>query len=155
MDIRHRPYHLLIPAGLLLVLTSLFMLNQKNTVVDIHLHDTYFVIAQNHIFWLLSIITFFIWLLYFLTNKILYAKVLTWTHVILTILTLLLLVSTLYFGDSILGPIAGGYIDISHVKSFDQYRTYSKSVEISILVLFLGQVIFVVNVILGLLKRYI
>jgi heme/copper-type cytochrome/quinol oxidase subunit 1 len=73
LRIKEKPYHLLLVLILLLVITPLLFLNADN-VVDIHLHDTYFVVAHTHIFWLIGIIVFFIWILYLLTNKVFIQK---------------------------------------------------------------------------------
>lgn len=128
------------------------MFNQSNPV-DIHLHDTYFVIAHTHIFWMLAIMAFMVWLIYLLTNKLLYSKALTWTHVIITILTLVLFASTLFFGESYLNPTPKRYYDYSIGDSLDTNTTFTKTIAITIFVLLLGQVIFVINFIAGLFKR--
>ncbi len=75
------------------------------------MHDTYFIIAQTHIFLLLAILAFVVWSFYFLTNKMLYSKALTWTHVIITILTLALFAATLFFGEGLLNLRPRRYYD--------------------------------------------
>ena len=152
LQIKQKPYHLFLWTGLVLVLTSFFVLKQNNSF-DIHIHDTYFVIANTHLFWFLAILALFVWTLYLLTNKILYSKVLTWTHVIITILTLLLFALTLFFGDSFMNPTPRRYYDYSTWNSFDNYTTFTKAIGITIFVLLLGQFIFVINFIVGLFKR--
>ena len=152
--IKQKPYHLLLLTGLLLVLISFFVLNNNNTV-DIHLHDTYFVIVHSHITWLLAIFALFVWTLYFFTNKILYSKVLTWTHIIITILTILLFGLILFFSDSFMNPTPRRYYDYSSWNSFDNYTTFTKAIGITMLVLLFGQFIFVINFIAGLFKQRI
>jgi cytochrome c oxidase subunit I len=133
------------------ILTSFCILKQSNSV-DIHLHDTYFVIAYTHIFWLLAVLAFFVWTLYLLTNKILYSRALTWTHVIMTILTLLIFALTLFFGDIFMNPTPRRYYDYSSWNSFDNYTTFTKAIGITIFVSLFGQFIFVINFIAGLFK---
>lgn len=152
MKIKQKPYHLLLLTGLVSVLTSFFVLNQNN-LVDIHLHDTYFVIAHTHIFWFLTVLALFVWTLYLLTNKILYSKTLIWTHVIVTILTLLLVALTLFFGESFMNPTPRRYYDYSNWNSFNNYTEFTKAIGITIFVLLFGQVIFIINLIAGLLKK--
>lgn len=128
---------------------SFLKLNHSATI-DLHLHDTYFVIAHTQVFWLLAIIAFFVWALYLLTNKTLYSKKLTWTHVIITILTLFLFVLILFFGESFLNPFPRLYNDFSEWNSSDNYNSYTKTISLSIFVLLWGQIIFVLNLIVGL-----
>jgi cytochrome c oxidase subunit 1 len=149
---KQKPYNLLLWTGIALVLTSFLIFNQSN-FVDIHLHDTYFVIAHSHLFLFLAIAALFVWTLYSLTNKILYSKALTWTHVIITILTLLLFAMTLFFGDSFMNPTPLRYYDYSSWNSFDSFTAFTKAIGITIFVFLLGQFIFVINFIAGVLKR--
>jgi cytochrome c oxidase subunit 1 len=152
LQIKQRPYNLLLLTGLLLVLTSFFKLSQNSTI-DLHFHDTYFVIAHTHIFWLLAALALFMWTLYLLTNKILYSKALTWTHVIITILTLFIFALTVFFGDNILNPKPFRYYDYSNWNSSEMYSTLIKTIAIIILILLFGQILFIVNLIAGLFKR--
>lgn len=149
---KQKPYNLLLWTGLVLVLTSFLILKQNNSV-DIHLHDTYFVITHAHVFWLLAILALFVWTLYLLTNKVLYSKALTWTHVIVTILTLVLFALPLFFGDSLINQTPRRHYDFSNWNSFNSYTTFTKAIAITIFVLLLGQFIFVINFIVGLFKR--
>lgn len=151
MQLKQRPYNLLLLTGLILVLTSFFLFD-GNSAVDIHLHDTYFVIAHTHIFWLLAILAFFMWTLYLLTNKILYSKSLTWTHIIVTILTLVLFASTLFIGDGHINPMPRRYYDYSNWNSLDMYSTLIKVGAITLFILLLGQINFVINFIVGIFK---
>lgn len=149
---KQKPYNLFLLTAFIFVLTSFFVLSQNNSV-DIHLHDTYFVVAHTHVFWLLAILALFVWTLYLLTNKILYSKALTWTHVIITILTLLLFGLILSFGDSFMNPTPRRYYDYSNWNSFNNYTTFTKAIGITISVLLFGQFIFVINFVVGLFKR--
>lgn len=149
---KRKPYNLLLLTGLVLVLTSFFVSKQDDSV-DIHIHDTIFVIAHTHIFWLLAILSFFVWVLYILTNGILYSKALVWAHVIITNLTLLLLGLILFFGSSFGNPTPGRYLNSSDWNFFENYIAFTKAIGITMFVLMIGQMIFVINFILGLLTR--
>ena len=151
LQMKQKPYNLLLWTGLILVLTSFFILKQNNTV-DIHLHDTYFVIAHTHIFWLLAFLALFVWTLYLLTNKIMFSKALVWTHIIITIMTILLFALSLFFGDSFINPTPRRYYDYSSWNSFDNYTTFTKAFGVTIFVLLFGQFIFVIIFIVGLFK---
>jgi cytochrome c oxidase subunit I len=149
---KQKPYNLLLLTGLIFVLASFFVLNQNNSV-DIHLHDTYFVIAHAHIFWLLAILALLVWTLYLAANKFLFSKALTWAHVIVTILTLILFALTLYVGDSLSNLKPRRYYDYSSWNSFGAYGKYTKAIGITLSILISGQIIFLINFIAGLFKR--
>jgi len=152
LKIKQKPYHLLLLTGLVFVLASFFILKQNNSV-DIHLHDTYFVIGHTHILWFLAILALFVWTLYLFTNKILYSKALSWTHIIITILTLLFFALTLFYGDSFMNPTPRRYYEFSNWNSLDNYNTFTKAISLTSFGLLFGQLIFIINFIAGLFKR--
>jgi heme/copper-type cytochrome/quinol oxidase subunit 1 len=152
LQIKKKPYHLLLLTALIFILTSIFLLKQSNSV-DIHLHDTYFVIAHTHIFWLLAVLALFVWTLYLVTNKFLYSKALSWIHITITILTLFLFALTLFSSDSFMNPAPRRYYDYSNWNSIDNYTMFTKAIAIIIFVLLFGQLLYVVNLIVGLFKR--
>ena len=154
LKIRSRPYNLIFLVALANVLLSIIPLNQKNTI-DIHVHDTYFVIAHFHILWLLAIIALIVWAIYILTKRILLSKVLIWTHVIVTVLPLILLTWLLFFGNNFFNPGLHQYVDFSTWTSFESHDTYSKAIIIIVFVLLLGQLVYVINFIGGVFKRWI
>jgi cytochrome c oxidase subunit 1 len=82
----------------------------------------------------------------------LFSKALTWAHVIITLLTLFLLIGTLFWRYNFTNLTARRYVDYSNWKSFDTYAQYSKAIAIIVIALFLGQIVYVVNVIGGLFK---
>lgn len=82
-----------------------------------------------------------------------FSKVLTWAHVIITILTLILFVLALYFGDSLSSLKPRRYYDYSSWNSFDPYDKYTKAIVIALNILIFGQIIFIINFIAGLFKR--
>jgi heme/copper-type cytochrome/quinol oxidase subunit 1 len=149
---KEKPFNLFLWAVLILVFTSFFVSKQNNSV-DIHLHDTYFVVAHTHVFWLLAVFALMVWTIYLLTGKILFSKALTWIHVVITIVTLLLFALTLFLGDYLMNPIPRRYYDFSNWNFFASLSTFTKAIDITIFVLLIGQSFFVINFILGLFKR--
>jgi len=149
---KQKPYNLLLWTGVIFVLTSFFVLKNDSTV-DIHFHDTYFVVPFKHVFWFLAILALLVWTLYLLTHKILFSKVLTWTHVTITILTLFLISLTLYHGDNISNMKVRRYYDFSSWNAINAYDQYTKTIGISLSILIFGQIIYIINFAAGLFKR--
>ena len=153
LRLKQSPYNLLLLAALVLVLIS-FFLNQDRTV-DIHLHDTYYIIAQGHLFLFFAVIVWFLWFLYLLTAKVLYSTSLTWTHVAITLSTVLFLLFLLNFGGDIFNPRPRRYFDYSSWNSFNVYSRNMRWITYITIALLLGQITFVVNLIAGIVKRVI
>jgi heme/copper-type cytochrome/quinol oxidase subunit 1 len=149
--IRQRPYSLLLLKGLVFVVTSFFLLKSGNEV-DIHFHDTYYVIGHAHVFRLLATLALVLWTLYLLTFKMLYSKMLTWIHVIITILTLLFLILTLYFDNHPLNPPFRRFYDIGSWQVYNSFK-YTNPVNLILCILMIGQIVFVINFIAGCFKR--
>lgn len=148
---KRKPFNLLFWTGLILILISLLN-RQQNKAIDIHLHDIYFVITYTHILWSLIVIALVLWTVYLLTNKLLYSKILTWVHVITTTLALLLLSLTLIFAGSVSAKTPRFY-DFSNWNSFTNYSSIVKVVGFAVFVFLVGQVLLVLNLILGVVKR--
>ena len=151
MQLKRNPYHLLLLTALLLFLSS-FLVRQGKTV-DIHLHDTYIVIAQAHVMWLFTSMVWLLWLLYLLTRKLLYSQSLTWVHVIITLVTVVLLVFPLYFGSSMFEAPVRRENDHSNWSAFEEYSRNIKIFSYCIAALIFGQVTFAINLVAGLFKR--
>jgi len=143
---------LLLLSGLVLVVASFFV-GQKETV-DIHVHDTYYVIAQGHVLLLFAFIVWVLWFLYLLTRKALYSKSLTWTHVAITLLAILVLIFVLYFNSDTFPARPRRYLDFSGWTSYGQFSRNMRVIAFSIFGLLLGQITFLINLVLGLFKRF-
>ena len=139
---------MLLLTGFVLVLAA-FLLGQDNTV-DIHVHDTYFVIAQGYFFILLAFAAWILWILYLLTRKILHSKSLTWIHVIITILLLLLLLFLVNFGAD---PLPRRYLDFNNLFVFNRDHQNRGWIAYSFCALVFAQITFIVNLMIGIFKR--
>lgn len=150
MEFTRKPFHFLLSAGLIFALLPFFALNSQS--IDLHLHDTYFVIHSKIVLWIFAIFTFFIWILYRLMNKKLFASSLTWIHIAATLLPLVLCTFVLYFGDPISSSKPLSFYDFSNWKSFDSANSTNKIMRISFLIWLIGQLIFLINITRGLYK---
>ena len=126
---------------------------KKGSIIDIHLHDTYFIVAENHVYYIMSVLLLLVWTIYFLTKRILFSNVLSWTHVIITILTFILIAQTLYVGHSLPNQ-PRHYNDFSGGSFYNSFETsIQKVIGITLNIIILGQIIFILNLIGGLYKH--
>lgn len=152
MKIKLRPFNLLLIIGIVIAVLSLFKLNSRSTF-DIHVHDTYYVIHTTLILLALSIFAVLMWLLYIVTNRILYSKVLTWAHVLFSVSTLSVLVWAVFFGYNIFDPSSRRYIDNHNWTSFNSFQTYSKAITMISFIVVVGQLFYLINLIAGFFSR--
>lgn len=117
-----------------------------------HMHDTYMVLDIAFIFRALAMFLILEWMLYFFTVRILFSNVLIWLHVLITLgmLTIIFIASSFIELPPLSDPAR-----VDEVKKWESFK-YSKQVYIvdaSIVLLLLAQPIFVINLLLGILKR--
>ncbi len=147
-SIMKHPYQLFLLAALFLFVFS--FLTRENSV-DIHLHDTMFVISTRYIIWALAIIFILAWAVYKLTNEILWTKYLSWFHVVSTLFILAMLLTIRVWHDKLLPPIE---------RDFTSWQTYQEDLEremkvyLPIAILFLAaQAAFMINLLVGAIKK--
>jgi hypothetical protein len=142
--ISSQPFNLFLVTAILLLVFSFMTRGQS---IDIHIHDTLFVISTILFIWALGITLLLIWAIYKLTSKFLWARFLTWFHVAITIFVLLVLLTENFWHDKLIPPIKGDIV------SFDTFQTFTgqeKKIILPLIILFLaGQLAFILNVIGG------
>ena len=146
----NQPYSLFLLTGQILIIASFFVFGQS---IDIHLHDTYFVVAVNHLAWALAILLFLVWGIYKLTDRFLWTNTLTWTHVLLTILVLILLAIISFWKDKILPPINSN--TVSYQDIIDEQKRKGFITYLITIAFIVGQIAYLVNLVIGLIKRRI
>ena len=148
--LKNNPQGLLLITGLLL---PVMMFAGGDYAFDIHLHDTYFVFVFHHnvIIGALAVVSIIIWIIYILLNSLLLSKILSWLHVVITVLTLLLCVGSMYFVNDLFSPEPLRYFNYSDWKSFSGQRF--SSLGIVMMIMLCGQLIFVVNLAGGIVTR--
>lgn len=91
--------------------------------------------------WIIPLFLVSFWLLYLATKKFLYSVTVTWINVLTTVITTLLIVAVLYIGTNP-SPDARG-----------RHELIGNAMQILTLLLVFGQIIYIVNVGLGILGR--
>lgn len=141
-NIKEKPFLLII---LPIILFGVFyLIFSDKTSIDIQAHDVYFVIAQRDVFLGISLIFLAFLVLYFLLNRFLYSKKLIWLHLTLTTLPL---VYIFYLQTTFNDIIPKRYYSYYEVESIN------KIIMVSFLVTFFAQILFLFNIIVGILKK--
>jgi len=153
VQLKQRPYNLLLLTGIILFVVGLFSLN---SAIVINMYDTYFVFTLAYFIWIPCVILLIFWLLYLATRKKLYSKALTWTHIFLTIagcvfiLTFPNLLTNSYEG---LAGMPRRYYDIGQSKTYQFFGELTKTGVAIALILALGQITYWLNLFIGLSKH--
>lgn len=146
-----RPSRLFLLAAILTFLISL--LTWKDTV-NIHFHDTMYIIAQQYFLWAFVLCFVLLGLLYRWLNKFLPKKTLTWIHVILTLVALLGSFIIFYWKSKIFPPIdpqAKG-LTISYILGRYRHQMYVYAAITDLLVI--GQFVFIYHLAYGLITYF-
>src|SRR5947208_1197836 len=80
-----RPYNLLFLVAFVFILISFLGMNNP---VDLHFYDTYVVMNDRVLFWIIAALLMCFAVIYRLTYRVLLSRYLTWIHLVLTLLTL-------------------------------------------------------------------
>jgi cytochrome c oxidase subunit 1 len=141
--------------AILLFIVGLFSFN---SAMDIQFHDTYYVFPLTYFIWTPSIILVAFWLVYLVTRNVLFSKALTWTHVTLTTIACIFILTLPYFVTNSFEGIAGmprRYYDIGQSKTYQIFGQLTKTTVVIIFVLLIGQLTYLLNFFIGLYKHFI
>jgi hypothetical protein len=146
MNIEKHPYHLLPMAAVAIAIVGLL---SGNSTVDIHLHDTYFVLASVTFIWLSAAALLLLWILYLFTKNVLYSSRLSRIHIFLSILSAVFIAILPYLLTLIVKEYSElSYQNLSHRASAIGDKVRLCSIALIILIL-AGQSIWFVNLVLG------
>lgn len=136
--IKERPYRLLLFTAIALSLALVFL-----SIAYIDFQDiAMFSIPLAIIVWIIPSLLIFFWLLYLPTKRLLYSTTITWTHVLITVSTTILMVTILCIVFIPLQPITPGYIEL-----------IGNATRIVFIMFVVGQCTYIVNVLLGLFTK--
>ena len=147
MQLLSKPYHLLGLSSLLVFLSSFF--SKNSNTLDLYIHDTVFILPTAYLLKVLSAVLLSLWLIYNFAGNILFSKAITWAHVLATIL-FTFCIAGLHFGLQ-----NNGEIDPNNIKNFQQIRDTNFLTGIIILLFLIGQILFIFNIVGGLVKSKI
>jgi hypothetical protein len=117
--------------------------------LDLHLHDTYFVLSGSILFMVLAGFLFLLWGIYkfaFTTNN---SHKLTWIHIILT-LSFSLTIIIIYI---IAGRLPTRYEQFKNWSAMKTFEKTNDAILITIILLMLSQVFLFLNVMKGILTQ--
>jgi len=146
-SIHKKPYLFFWIATIFLIMLSIYWWNFEDAVLDINIHDTYFIIHNSHILLLLAILYALVGLTYWVLLKfqVALSKSLTQIHYICS-----LIIIPIYF-------IGNFFLDKFHKSEFPLFDNTSKFVIFITILIFIGliaQLFFFINVILSLFKHF-
>jgi hypothetical protein len=141
-----QPYVLFIIVALILFIISFFV---KEIIVDIHSHDTMYVLSLTHILWMIIILLLLGWLIYKIAARVLWSKYLTWFHVMATLGFFVLFVIACWWQPEPPGQ------ELNY-KIIRQQLQRERIIISSILIIFIvAQICFLVNIVGGLLGKLV
>jgi cell division protein FtsW (lipid II flippase) len=135
-----RPYNLFLPVALLFIILVFFI---STPTVDFHVYDTMFVVAGSSVIWLVAAFLALFWVLYRLTYHLLYSSLLTWLHVLFTIIALVAVFTLIK-------------LQPSHTEGwayYEQFTGYEKRIAITVLLALITQLVYPVNLVIGIIKK--
>jgi hypothetical protein len=127
----------------LLLLTTIFLLFvlALRPISSVGFQDkVMFGVPLDNMVWIIPCFMISFWLLYLATKKFLYSTTATWIHVIATVISILIIISILYIGINPTQTIS------------KHHELLGTIIEIVTLFFIVGQLIYIGNLILGLVK---
>jgi heme/copper-type cytochrome/quinol oxidase subunit 1 len=145
--LKQKPYHILLIIAAIITLLSIAVIN-PSAAIDIHTHDSYFIIAIQHIFWLVALVAICFWIMYFIFRKLIFSNNLTWIHVVVTSIALLILLLL------VTGQIGNGFSGYCDINNFELNNILSQHYMLVLItgILLLAQLLFALNIFIGAFK---
>lgn len=152
-NIRSRPYVLLGFAGFVAGIWS--FIPSRSDILDINMHDTYYIVTGLPFYKFFAAVLLFLWSIYLIANRLPLSHRLTLFHVLSTLIPLIFFIIIRN-----LGPAWGLDGIPSRYYAIDQFRERQplfnpEGIYIAaVLILFIGQVFFIINLLWGAIKSF-
>ena len=144
--IKESPYRLLLFTAIALALVLGFL-----SIAYIDFQDkTMFSVPLAIIVWIIPFFLMFFWLLYLLTKRFLYSMTITWTHVLITVSTAILIVIILYIVFAPLQSTSHSYYNTSLI---DRPELIGNATRIVFIIFVCGQCAYLANFLLGIFTK--
>ncbi len=133
---------------MLLLLTSLLLFVigfvKSDETFDINIHDTYFVIAQNQLYWLFSLFFFFFFMIYFILEKLRFQ----WQR----LLELIHVYGTVFFTLGMFFPYELMFKS-PELQLFDDYQKSNVYRSFFALFFLIAQILLIINIFVAIIKK--
>jgi len=149
-NLKNNPYALLGLAGFLTGVMSFLPIDTD--AFDINLHDTYIVIANVSLYRMFAVVLLFCWSVYIISNRLQLSRILTWIHVIVALAGLFSFITLQSHSWGLSGAPRRYYAFSEFEKMRDPFNTVAVYV-VAISAFIFAQLIFVVNLSIGLIKK--
>lgn len=142
MRFKFKTYTLLLFASIILFVVGFFV--SKESTIDINIHDTYFVIANCHLFWIFSILMFFFFTIYFSFDKgrIILFRALYKIHILGTLISIFFV----FFPYNLI-------FEPTDFPLFDNMQYINVCITVSFLLFIFFQLLFIINIFVSIIKR--
>lgn len=144
MNLLSKPYHLLAVAAVLLIMLSVVPVNHA---MDMPVNGASYALNYVDTLRAIAMLLLLLWILYMITIRVLFSTILIWLHIIFTLL-LIMLIIFFFFRFS-------GQHTVVHAKdlSFQSGVNPLMMVPVLIMFLLLTQLIYIINLLLGVVRR--
>ena len=141
--LKRKPYFLLFAIVILFLILGFFVDNKS--ILDLNVHDTYYIIAHNHLYWLLTIIMFLLLIVYCFLNKLKVnlVVILSKIHIYGTLVSII----GMFFPYSLI-------LKPSNFPLYDDMQNVNLCVSISGLLFLLLQLLFIINIFVAIIKKF-
>ncbi len=141
-------YHYFWLTSAIIFIIGFWRQNSPDNVLDINVHDTYYVIANSHVSILLALCYLLLGSGYWLVQKVLKRKLINYLTLIHCVILFggFIVYWLVYFYSNIIGK--------SRFPLFDDYELINQClVVIVLLIIFIGQPVYFVNLLIGIFRK--